>query len=371
LDAGAAELVLSDIADAPSVAAFVGRVDVGRGIGRGTFREPVRFGRGLMTHVDFLLANWPAMRGEWITSPEGGGWLGRVDLSDGPWRIRLEVRPDNRQIIDELKGSRSFAATHVGRLERVDGHAFSSSQAQTVLEGLDLFLALARGFWTPPLLPVGYDGEAVAWQEWLGRRSSEWRSNFAWFSPWHPQALAHAFPRFMRRWRDPAWRDSLVLGVSCFVEGNGHASAETSILLGQIALELFGWVILVEERGFISRTAYKGKDRGAEKNIIELLEWAKIPLVIPSECPTLRELARAEGWTTGPAALIGFRNRLTHPRNRAGQIFAAPVEARVELRQLVLWYVELILLRFCGYRGDYLNRHRPGMVGDVEPVPWM
>lgn len=367
-DVGDGDLTFTDLPASPSGPVFVGRASLERSEASGTFREPLRFGSETITHVDFLLANWPAMRGAWITAPGEGGWLGRVVLEEGPWRIRLEVRRDNREIVNELKGARSYAATHVGRIERIDGDAFSIRQARELIDGFDLFLGLARGFWTPPLLPVGYHGDDIVWREWLGRRSNEWQSNFAWFSYWHPDALTDAFPLFMQRWRDPAWRDSLVLGVSWFIEANGHASAETSILLGQVALELFGWVILVEERGIVAGAAYRGSN--AETNVTALLDWAQVPLAIPAECGALQAWANAEGWANGPAALIGFRNKLTHPRNRADQIFTAPPDARVELRQLVVWYVELILLRFCGYRGDYVNRHKPGKVGDVEPVPW-
>jgi hypothetical protein len=368
-DLGAGELTFTALPGAPSVPVFVGRATLERSEASGTFQQPLRFGAKTVTRVDFLLANWPAMRGQGITSPEHGWWLGRVVIDDGPWRIRLEVRPDNRAIVDELKDASGFAPTHVGRIERIDGNAFSITQARDLMDGLDLFFGLARGFWTPPLLPVGYDGDTVVWREWLGRTSGEWESNFAWFSSWHPHALADAFPLFMQRWRDPAWHDSLVLGVSWFIEANGHGSAETSILLGQVALELFGWVILVEERGLVSRKVYR-HDNNAETNVTALLSWAQIPPNIPIECTALQTWAKGEGWANGPAALIGFRNKLTHPRDRADQIFAAPPEARVELRQLVLWYVELILLRFCGYRGDYIDRHKPGKVGDVEAVPW-
>jgi hypothetical protein len=84
----------------------------------------------------------------------------------------------------------------------------------------------------------------------------------------------------------------------------------------------------------------------------------------------LSQYATSEGWADGPAALIGLRNKLTHPGGKATAIFAAPTKARVELQQLALWYVELILLRFHGYRGDYVNRHKAEYVGEVERVPW-
>lgn len=55
-----------------------------------------------------------------------------------------------------------------------------------------------------------------------------------------------------------------------------------------------------------------------------------------------------------------------HPRDRASAILSAPVMARVELAELASWYCELLLLHFCGYRGEYLNRNTL----TVEQVPW-
>jgi hypothetical protein len=37
---------------------------------------------------------------------------------------------------------------------------------------------------------------------------------------------------------------------------------------------------------------------------------------------------------------------------------------------LARWYVELVLLRMLNFTGEYLNRTRALVVGDVERVPW-
>jgi len=369
VEPGEATLEL-DLADPVRVPVFVGRVVVGATPEVvGTLTERVSCGdAATIDAISFLLANTPEMHGEWITKPGAGGWLGRVQFESTPWRGTLEVRRDNRELTSELKAFGGYAVTHVGRLERTDGLAFTVARGREILDGLNLFLSFARGFWTPPLLPVGYNGDGIVWREWLGRTSSPWRSNFAWFSPSHPGALADAFPRFMQRWQDPKWRDSSTLGIWWYIEGNGTTTAETSLLLAQVALELFSWVILVQERGQLSRTAHK-KAR-AEDNIRSLLQWAEVPLAVPPELAALSQHAASEGWADGPAALIGLRNKLTHPGGEASAIFAAPTKARVELQQLALWYVELILLRFHGYRGDYVNRHKAEYVGEVERVPW-
>jgi hypothetical protein len=172
----------------------------------------------------------------------------------------------------------------------------------------------------------------------------------------------------MQRWQNPQSRDSLKLGIWWYIEANGPAMAETSLLLCQVALELFSWVILVQEEAQLTRKQHDNAH--AEDNIRSLLRWAKIPLPIPPEHADLTRYAAQKRWTDGPMALVRLRNKLTHPGGKAATIFAVPHEVRVELRQLALWYVELILLRFQDYRGEYLNRHRTGDVADVERVPW-
>ncbi len=63
---------------------------------------------------------------------------------------------------------------------------------------------------------------------------------------------------------------------------------------------------------------------------------------------------------------MGFRNKLVHPKSRAGDIFGMPVMARVELAELTSACIELALLYFCGYRGEYLDVSTRKM----QPVPW-
>lgn len=110
--------------------------------------------------------------------------------------------------------------------------------------------------------------------------------------------------------------------------------------------------------------------KAAEEKLRQLLTWAGIPVSIPTELPDLTTFASASNWNTGPHALAGFRNMLVHPRDRTRTIFEMPISAKLDLQQLAFWYVELVLLRFIGYRGDYVNRQRARWVGEVEPVPW-
>jgi hypothetical protein len=178
-----AELKLIDLPDDHQVHVRVGHADLAGGQVGGMFLEPLSSGSGPVDSVDFLLANTPAMSGDWINDREGhGGWRGRVDLEDLPWRIRLEPRRDHSELIRGLQAMGGYAATHQGRIDRVDGCSFTIEEAEELMHGLDYFLSFARGFWTPPLLPVGYDQRKLVWRRWLNPRSSEWHANFSWFS---------------------------------------------------------------------------------------------------------------------------------------------------------------------------------------------
>jgi len=280
--------------------------------------------------------------------------------------VTLESRRDCQEALAQVRRSSGFVLTHVCRLERIDTARFSVGEADDVLRALNFFLSFSRSLWTPPLLLVGVSGDQVTWREWC-RTSGPWRGHTTWLSAHHPESLGAAFPTFMQRWRDPRWKEELQLAVSWLMEAIRQTGTDISVTLAQIALELLGWVILVDERGYVPRRL---QGRKAQENLRSLLDWAEIPTAIPGELHDLTSLASTSGWKTGPEALAGFRNMLVHPRDRTRTIFQTPIDAKIDLQQLAFWYVELVLLRLIGYRGEYVNRHRAKWVGEVEPVPW-
>jgi hypothetical protein len=320
-----------------------------------------------LVSLAFMVPNMPPTAGGSITDGQTH-WRGRVVLESPPWKVTLDPTLESRDLLDEVKQKGGFALTHVGKLERGDGRPFAASDADHVLSAVHHFLSFANGLWTPPLLLVGSGDSPPVWREWWARNATSWRNNITWFSSRHPDALVAAFPSFMQRWDDPRWRPELQSAITWLLEAMRQPFADIAIALAQNALELLGWVILVEERKLLSKTKYK--DQPARDNLQRLLEWAGIPTAIPGELTELLPYAASEGWQTGPQAVAAFRNTLVHPRDRTRHIFEMPLAAKFDLQALGFWYVELVLLRFIGYRGDYVNRHRAEWVGHVEPVPW-
>ena len=57
-----------------------------------------------------------------------------------------------------------------------------------------------------------------------------------------------------------------------------------------------------------------------------------------------------------------------HPENIYESVnFGSAID---DANRLGLWYLELSLLKECGYLETYRNRLKLGYVGDVEKVPW-
>jgi hypothetical protein len=86
--------------------------------------------------VRFLLPNTPQMFGEWIRESGNSGWVGRVTLADGEWRIRLEARRSVRETAPILRASGGYAFTHTGLLSRSDKRVFRTRRRRRSLSRL-------------------------------------------------------------------------------------------------------------------------------------------------------------------------------------------------------------------------------------------
>jgi hypothetical protein len=99
--------------------------------------------------------------------------------------------------------------------------------------------------------------------------------------------------------------------------------------------------------------------------IRELLTALKIPSCIPPSLSSLQALASSGQHTDGPGTVVAVRNSLVHPEK------SAPGLPVTEAWVLAQRFVELVLLRLCGFNGEHANRTMsPRWIGQVERVPW-
>jgi len=325
-------------------------------------------------HVIFHVVNfWPYLAPRPANAtPEYH--VGRVVFEGGGWRVTLQTVPDLQQLLDSLHASSGYGITHAGKAERIDGTPVSPEDASDLFNALHSFLSFARGSWSPPILYIGVaqDGSHV-WQDWSVRHASPWTFVSTWFPEHEPQCLARLFPGFMRVWLDQDRRDILQVAIYWYVEANVAWGIESAVMLCQSGLERLAYYIMVHEKSRLREDDFRPRGLSAADRLRRLLAEFGLPTAIGP--PKLRvqqlpTLAVAQGWSDAPEALVQLRNSIVHPDQRNLQRLAKyPVAARIEALTVWLWYFELVLLKWLGFSGNYVNRQTIEFNGETEPVP--
>ncbi len=298
-----------------------------------------------------------------------------VRVSADEWNINIDSVADySFKEEDQLEKSSGNAITHVGIIQRKDGSTFSVQTGQQILKVLYYWLSFCRGNWVAPILAVGFDqtGKEVwkDWQDWTFRCSERVDT---WVNRQNTFSLNQTLPGFYAKFSDEFWKGPISNALSWYVESNRRASGlEASIILCQTALELLGWVSLVEDKKIISQSGFE--DLPASDKIRLLLSNNGIPLEVPVFLADSIRLSKAYQWHDGPACLTGIRNALVHPgiKNREKIERISPL-AFFEVWSLGLWYLDLAFLKLFNYAGVYRNRLRRECPYDdaLEKVPWM
>lgn len=290
-----------------------------------------------------------------------------ANLESSNWSVELRSLAETKENIEKLNNEGGYGLTHVASLKKNDGANFSGKHASEMLDALRFFFSFAKGAWCNPVCPVGFNksGKTV-WQSWSSPRDS-WCSPLSWFDPHTSTQIEQLFPGFLRRWQDMDWRAALHEVIYWYMNANDSSRGiDAGIVLTQTAIERLSFEYSVKERKLVETEGFKGL-RASDKFRL-LFSSLDIPVGISSNSPELGKLAKQFKWLDAPHSITEVRNSLVHPEHkRRGQFNSALYETW----NLGLWYLELALLRLCGFSGTYSNRLIPGRwVGQVEDVPW-
>ena len=320
-----------------------------------------------VSQVVFVIPNFPDFLAHGIVRElPNGGWKreDEIRLQFFDWRVTIQSTSD----IDERKAELDdggFGITAVGVFERKDGHPFVWNDAVPHIEALRVFLSFVCGRWTGPMLPAGVDANGNdVWFRWSVPLVGEGFGVFTWFDAHRGMELSEIVPEFMTKWADPVWKEAFSYAIYWFVRANSAAAgSDGSLILSQAALEVLSWTYLVKHVG-MSRSAFKAF-KTAEA-IREVLVRLGIPACIPPGLASLQTFVAGGGHPTdGVSAIVNIRNNLVHPEKGTSGL---PVTEAWILAQR---FIELILLRLCGFNGEHANRTvSPRWVGQVERVPW-
>jgi len=288
--------------------------------------------------------------------------------------VEIKSLPSTSNTLKTLRETGGYGLTHVGQLKKEDGKSFDGKTAEKMLNTLRHFFSFNKGMWCNPCLAVGFDDkENRVWESWSSPQG-HWNSPMSWFDPHHCDQLVSLFPGFIAKWKNEDWQEALreviywYLNSNCSGLGLG-IGIDAGIILTQAAIERLSFEYAVEHKRLIEAEGFK-KLRASDKFRL-LFSSLGIPIDIPSQTPELLKLAKVTkpNWIDSPHALTEVRNSLVHPEHKPRGKFGS---AFYEAWNLGLWYLELSILRICGYSGSYSNRLvNNKYVGTVEDVPWV
>jgi len=321
--------------------------------------------------VVFHLVNFPNFHGarsSTLKEENRSYRINHIDLLGKEWKITLNSLCSTSSTCKKLKESGGYDITHAGRIERNDGNTFAGEDAKRILKILLFFFSFARGMWATPILPVGFDeAGSIVWEEWNSPRGEPWADVLSWFDHQHAKQLEDAFSGFFSIWEDDTWQPAIEEAIYWYLNSNySSRGIDAGMILSQTAIELLAYTYAVETKKLVTSRGFR--QLWASDKFRLLFSSLDLPLGIPSELKKLTELAKSLNWIDAPQALTEMRNELIHPEPKEKGRFN---EARFEAWNLGLWYIEMVLLRLCGYEGTYGNRlNRGRWVGQVESVPW-
>ncbi len=178
----------------------------------------------------------------------GNRLLGRVVMQSSDWEIELQALPSTNAVVGQLKAAGGNGITHIAHIMRANGRAFTCKQLDRIVHDLQRFLSFARGAWTSAFGTIGYGrGGEELYEDWGLRIASPWQVCRSWFDIHHGEALAVAFPGFVRLMHHPTLADAGYAALYWYLRSNcAGAGVDGGLILSQAALEGLSIAILNE-----------------------------------------------------------------------------------------------------------------------------
>ena len=337
------------------------------------------------------------------------------EMEHDGWKVEISNLKYEESETSENE-SRRYFITHQGKLSRIGGGAFAGQESRKFLEKLGYFLSFCRGGNTFPMFLVGFEsaGKVPVWEDWRPLNRCDFEMGRAnWFYPHllNSELLSPLFNCFMKSLDSPEWRDIIIEGINGYVHAVSASFFRNRSILTQVAFETMFRKCWIRKKQHDIERGINGKDQYTT-NARTKMVWAlafifgfdcktvensplfrKIFLTFPEGTGDLEKLTltrsernfykersgtsaeqkREKKWRDPIDALIRIRNRYVHGEMTAEEE-QNNMKAYFQVTQLGFWYIEMAILKICGYEGTCINRLLIGGVRKdgkmVRYVPW-
>ncbi len=292
-------------------------------------------------------------------------FAGRIEFETTDYEIIIDKRYDyTKELKEILKSKNGFITTHIGRIKRKDNSSFKTKNIIDLLEKISYALSFLCARRIGISIVNGYTNDINTYR--LCIKDIIMPYNF--LPSWSDTISNHNniekyMNLIMKKLEDDYNNLALKRVIDWYIESISNLTIENNIISIQIALETLSYIILVQEEKKLSNDEFDNNT--AINNIRMLLESCK--LNNNKELMVFDDKIK-ERFNDGIELIIYLRNKIVHPA-RKDKIYLS-YEDVWNIIQIGTRYIELIILKFIGYKGEYSNRLKDRYFGQVERVPW-
>lgn len=323
--------------------------------------SPINVGNinDLVDFVQFELTNQEQRKSSVIRTNNTSASFKGLELLDGNFKIIIDEYSDSLEKRAELKNAGGFHFLSSCKIESINNSQFKFEKLSPTIEKLSQFLLFLNARKTTPMIIYGYRNGEVIWKHFQTLECDKHNFYNGWVLKNIELPLNRIWIEFINLWENDKDKDSLKMVLNWYNEANkDNILPESGIVLIQNALELlFNWLI-VEKFGNLSLDDAKNLSAAGKIRIL-LLKY-NLDDSTPSGLKKLSGYSK-EYNIKGPEIFTNIRNIIVHSNSKKLKKIQdlkgnAKNEVLKEALNLGIWYVEVILLKFLNFEGEYNNR---------------
>jgi len=277
-------------------------------------------------------------------------------FNNGEYEIILDKSKDYLGISTQLENNGGYQLVFTGKLTSLASKTFSISESEIILDQFAYFLQFINGSRSSPIFRYGYSNNKVVWRSYTPYETDSFKNVISWAKTSSTNSFNDLWIKFSSKWKSENDQECLKTILHWYIEANRNSTKlEGSIVLIQNALELlFHWIISESEK-YVNTT--DAVNISAVGKIGFLLALFNISPEIPKNLKSLKQYEREYKVINGPELFISIRNCIVHPSEKKRKILKRlDTIGRYQTVTLGLSYIEIILLKYLDYKGDYRNR---------------
>lgn len=281
------------------------------------------------------------------------------------YEVEIHPRYEINKLFESAVNEGGFVCTHVGHISKKLGK-IKLKEAAKITTAIGDICSLLIGKNAYPTMLTGIQNEkASSLIPFLGKIDQA-KKHGSLVPYTENNVISTIFSTYFKL-VNPHWNNEIKQILFWYLQANSWSSAESTVALTQIALEMASWIELVENNSLVSNGGFENLP--AADKIKLLANSLKLDVSFTKLLKELESFGKAYQGPDAVTAFVNIRNNIIHPKKKNRDQISKPEHKRaiIEAGHVGLHLVEMYLLYRFGYKGKVENR----LTGEVMQTPWL